>query len=120
MLTDSYHLFIQALHVINAAITAHQDSAWLKRQLRTWRDRFEGEKMGVAIFNGNPNLAEDYFTIALKDDGFVLVDHAPCNPITWKVTEDFLKDVATRPQYYIENPDRLDWDWMQNGVPEHV
>lgn len=30
----------------------------------------------------------------------------------WQITPTYLEDVTKDPEYYIENPARLNWDWL--------
>lgn len=113
----TYQHFIEALNVMNAAIAAHQDSNFFKVFLTGCENVFGDRNLGVAVYQDDPDTPHDYYTIRLEDRAFVLVSHGKKNPKwTWKVSEEYLQQVADDPNRYIKNPALLDWDWFTDRL----
>ena len=114
---DTISLFTKALNVMNSALEAHQDempySALLKATEKVMGDR----KLGVAVYESDPGNPFDYFTIRFREGSFELDAHGKKDPdLAWKVSREYLEKVAGSPQEYIDNPLKLDWDWLKSRV----
>jgi hypothetical protein len=114
---DTTSLFTETLNVINAAMAKHADSALLKPLLSAGEKLLEDREIGVAIYDSDASAPFDYFTIRCRDRSFELVSHGKKHPdVTWKVSRDYLEKVADNPQDYIDNPIKLDWDWLRSRL----
>ena len=110
-------LLTEYISICNRAIASHRDS-FPFRQLLEVAEKLAGDKtFAVAIYADNPKRPHDYFTIELLDGLFVVVAHGKKDPdITWRVRQSYLEQVVSDPQTYIENPAKLDWDWLKSRV----
>lgn len=115
---STYDLFLQALNVTNASMEANRNSVILKPMLDACRNELAGEDFGVEIYEDDPDAPCDYFTIRLKGDTFVLVSHSKPESTSaqWRVSLDYLRDVATHPRRYIDHPALLAFDWLNRRL----
>jgi len=114
---DSYTLFMGALDVLNTAMEKYRDKPIIKDILSLVDDQTAGRKFGVAVYNSEPDEPFDYFTIRLHNQKMELVSRGKDAPdIDWKVSMDYLCDLNENPQDYIENPLKLDIEWLRHRL----
>lgn len=116
--SEAYNLFVQTLNVVNVAILSHKDRVPYRQLLAAYKALFDTQDIVVAIYERNPEDAIDHVTIRLKNDQFVVVSHGKKAgaDVDWKVPKEYLKQVNASPQYYVEHPTALNWDWMKARV----
>lgn len=111
--SEAYNLFLKTLNIVNSALFAHKDRIPYRQMLAAFNKRFDGQNIGVAVYTDDPDTPHDHVTIRLDDHRFVIVSHGRQEPeFAWKIPEEHLKQVNANPQYYIEHPSALNWDWM--------
>ena len=114
---DTLFLFTQALDVINGALVEHEGSMPYEGLLRASETALGNRLIGVAVYESDPWAPFDYFTIRFRNRRFELVSHGTRETdMVWRVSPGYLEDVAENAQEYIENPVRLDWDWLKGRV----
>jgi hypothetical protein len=115
---SSYVWFLQALNVTNAVLDLHRDSLRLREMISHADAKLDGCDLVVAIVDDlAPSRKVDYVTIRLQQGRFVLVSHARTSPHTdWRVSKSYLVDVARNPRQYFDDPDQLDFTWLQKRV----
>jgi len=112
--SNTYSLFIQVLNVLNAALESNRDSPEFGPLLAETSSPGRSRDFGVAVYRDNPDEPYDYFTIRLKQGTFILVAHGKTrNAIVWRVSEAFLRDVASHPFQYYRQPDSLNLEWLR-------
>ena len=116
--SETTGLFTDALATMNAVIDANEDTM-------PYRLFFDASKkmdmeltMGVAIYKNDPDTLHDYYTIRYEGNRFELIDHGKQDgiDICWKVSEDYLQKLAENPETYINNPAKMDWDWLKSRL----
>ena len=112
--TETKTRFVDYLNTCNQAIDRHEDEFPFK-QLVSIGERVFGDKtIGVGIYKTDPNSPHDYYTIQVKDGRLHYHGHGKHDPdIEWKVKEEYLDDVVSNPETYIEHPFKLDWEWLK-------
>ncbi len=59
------------------------------------------------------------YAMAFGQNGLSAMRHADCKDCIcdreWDVRTDYLTDVAKNPDLYIQNPAKIDWDWMYDS-----
>jgi hypothetical protein len=109
--------FVEALNVVNAALAENKDKFPYKQILGAAGDLVEDQKLGVAVYKDDASKPFDYFTVRLRDAGLELVSHGKENPdVAWRVSEDYLDQVANNADEYIANPAKLDLDWIKDRL----
>ena len=112
---------METLDVFNRAIAANENSSPYREILAMGDKLFEGKNVGVAVYKDNADQPFDYFTIRFLNGKFELVARGKEEPeIAWKVSRDYLAEVAGNPQEYIDHPVKLDWDWLKNRISSAV
>lgn len=110
---NSYELFMGALNVINDAMEKYRDTAIIKDILSLVDDQTAGRKFGVAVYKDEPDNPFDYFTVRLHNKKLELVSRGKDAPdIDWKVSMEYLQDINENSGDYIDNPLKLDIEWL--------
>ena len=114
---DTTTLFTQALNTLNSALAKHRDALPYKPLIAASEKVLADREVGVAVYKSDASNPFDYFTIRFREGSFELVSHGKKDPeIAWKVSQDYLEQVADDPEKYIDNPAKLDWDWLKDRV----
>jgi hypothetical protein len=114
---DIVSLFARALDVINSALAEHEDSMPYEGLLRASETVLGNRRIGVAVYESDPWAPFDYFTIRFRHRRFELVSHGKRETdLVWRVSPEYLEEVAENAREYIENPVKLDWDWLKGRV----
>ncbi|HBO12895.1 MAG TPA: hypothetical protein DD491_08945 [Halieaceae bacterium] len=114
---DTYGLFMEALDVVNTAISEHKDGQLMGGLLTAADKTIGGKHLGVAVYRDDPDTPFDYFTLRFTNERLELLARGKDEPeIAWKVSQDYLRDLVDNPRDYIDNPARLDLDWLRDRV----
>ncbi len=110
---DTLELLQQYLDICDAAIEANKERFPFKQILSAAQENERQEDVLVQIGDQYP---PERFIIHAKDHK-VSEDSSPeCEDCScgaaWRVSSSFLKNVVENPLSYIENPARLDWEWL--------
>lgn len=106
-----------ALDVVNEALQKHRDHALIGPLLQGGEKMLGGKKFGVAVYRDDPDTPFDYFTLRLTGGRFELLARGKESPdIAWKVSQDYLRDIVDNPQDYIDNPAKLDLEWLRHRI----
>lgn len=116
---DSYDLFLGALDVMNEALENLRDKPLIKEIVSLMDKQAAGRKFGVAVYAEDPDTPHDYFTIRNHNGKLELVSRGKDAPdIDWKTSTDYLRDVNENPQAYIDNPLKLDIEWLKHRLQD--
>jgi hypothetical protein len=108
---------MKTLDVFNEAIAAHESASPYREILAMGDKLFGGKNVGVAVYKDNPDQPFDYFTVRFLNGKLELVARGKQEPeIAWKVSQDYLSKVSENPRDYIDNPVKLDWDWLKSRI----
>jgi len=113
---DTDALFTQYVNVVNQAVGQNRDRFPFK-QLLSMGDKILGDKeIGAAIYKTDADEPHDWFTLTF-DEGKLDATHGKGSPdIEWKIDRRHLEHVVADPQPYIDNPARLDLDWLKTRM----
>lgn len=113
---DDNALFTQYINVVNRAIGENRDRFPFQQLLAMGEKVLGDKKIGAAVYKSDPNRPHDYFTLSYEN-GKLKSEHGKDAPnISWKVKQEHLKNVVENPQRFIENPARLDLDWLKTRL----
>ena len=116
---DIYDLFTGALDVTNRSLEANRETKFFGTLIGAWDKFLEGHKAGVAVYDENPDQPFDYFTVRYANGKFQLQSRGKSEHDTeWKVSRRYLQSLVDDPQAYIDNPAKLDIDWLKNRLPD--
>jgi len=114
---DTYTLFMGALDVSNRALDELREAPVIKELLPMLEKQATGRKFGVAVYKDDPATPHDYYTVRVQNHMIQLDSHGKDAPeIDWKVSMDYLRNVNENPQAYIDNPLKLDFDWLRHRL----
>ncbi len=114
---NTYDLFMGYLDVVNEALEEHSDTPILGDVAEMLTKLGESRKLGAAIYDSDPQSPFDYFTVRIANGQVQLDARGKNEPdIDWRVSRDFLVEVNEDPQKYIDNPLKLDLDWLKTRL----
>ena len=114
---NTYDLFMGYLDVVNRTLDEHSDTPVIGQLLSLMEKFSTGKKFGAAIYKSDPESPYDYFTVRLANGKFELDSRGKDNPdIDWRVSQDYLAAVNDQPEKYIDNPAKLDLDWLKTRL----
>lgn len=113
---DTNALFTQYVNVVNKAMGQNRDEFPFS-QLMSMGEKILGDKkIGAAVYKDDPDSPHDYFTLTYED-GKLRATHGKEAPnVEWKLDERHLENVVDDPGTFIENPARLDLDWLKTRM----
>jgi len=110
-------LFMQAINVINRSLDAHKDEMPYKQILALSGKLLDDKKIGVAVYENNPNEPFDYYTVEFRQGRLEYVDRGKHEPdVSWTVAREYLQKIVDDPEPYVEHPEKLDWEWIKSRV----
>ena len=114
---DSYEQFMGALEVTNDALTELRDTPVIKSIVELMDKQAEGRKFGVAVYENDAENPHDYFTVRMHNSKLQLASPGKDAPdIDWTVSMHYLRDINQNPKKYIEDPWKLDVEWLKNRL----
>lgn len=115
--TSTETLFLEYLNTLNQALEAHRNETPYKQIIDASDRVFGDEKLGVAVYKTDPSSPHDFYTVKITDGRIAFVSHGKDAPeYSWKTKESFMKDVVENKQHYIDNPQKLNWDWLKSRI----
>jgi hypothetical protein len=116
---DIYQLFDDALKTTNRALEENRGEGIYGALISAWDKYLDGHKAGVAIYEDDPGAPFDYFTIRYLNGKFEILSRGKSEHDTaWKVSREYLTSLADNPQVYIDQPAKLDIDWLKDRLPD--
>ena len=114
-----YDLFKGTLDVTNEALEKNRDSKVIGTLISAADKTLNGHKAGVEIYDEDPDKPFDYFTVRYLDGKIELYARGKSEHDTeWKVSKDYLQSVVDDPQKYIDNPTKLNFEWLKVRLPD--
>ena len=99
--------------ICNEALLQNRNRFPFKQILGAARESEKDRPVEVCI---KDNGSSDTYVFRLKDSGIIAAPHDSCKGCdcvrSWNVSANYLEDVVKDPQSYIQNPAKLDWEWM--------
>jgi hypothetical protein len=116
---DVYQLFTGALDVVNRSLKENRDTKVIGTVISAFDKYLDGHKAGVEIYKEDPGKPYDYFTIRYHNKKFEIDSRGKSEKDTeWKVSQEYLESIVDDPQKYIDNPAKLDLDWLKHRLPD--
>lgn len=114
---DTVSLFTEYLNVANAAVAAHKDETPYKQMIQA-ADKLAGDtRFGVEVYADDPDQPFESFTVRHREGRLELLAHGKQDAdVDWKVSRDYLQKVVDDAQTYIDEPARLDLDWLRSRL----
>lgn len=111
--SDYDSLIERYLDVCNQALSLNKNRFPFKQILGAAQKSEYGKIIEVNIIGSSPSVS---YAMKFDPKGLVAKPHTDCRPCqcdrTWFVSADYLKDVARNPKSYIQNPAKINWEWM--------
>lgn len=112
---DNAHedLFAQYLEICNQALQESKHKFPFQQILGAARRVNSSRKTEVFVIEDRP---QSTYVLSVNDKGIAAEpaassDNCDCQG-EWRVARSYLEDVIQNPQKYIENPAKINWDWL--------
>ncbi len=116
---DYDDLIKRYIDVCNRAIMLNHDRFPFKQILGAAKNAEGSKIIEVRIKEGSPDLS---YAMTFDQEGLVARPHSTCTECQcdrkWGVSKSYLEDVTKNPEDYIQNPAKLDWEWMYDVSTE--
>lgn len=114
---SNMNLFQQYLDVCNHALEANKDNFPFKYIIEAARKSADSRTIEVRVIDDRPSAD---IMIRMEPDKITAEDHKACPncrcDAKWSVNKSYLLDVVNNPDIYIQNPARINWDWMYDNA----
>lgn len=108
--SDSYKLIEQYLDICRSAMAANKDRFPFKQIFAGLSDERVNRIVAVYIHEESSVLP---LGIKVRGGNFILEEGLPSSPCKiWRVSREYLEQVLSEPLSYINNPAKIDWDWV--------
>jgi hypothetical protein len=112
--TENAELLEQYITICNEALQKNKDRFPFKEILNAARENGDKKFVDISVVDDNP---EAEFVIHMDGSQIRAEDHESCERCNcsqkWKIRKSYLLDVVSNPDIYIENPAKIDWEWLQ-------
>ena len=113
---DYADLMKRYLDVCNRALELNENRFPFKQILGAARKSECGKVIEVNIIDGKLGAS---YAMTFDKEGLAAEPHSSCSDCkcerAWSVSKDYLEDVARDPESYIQNPAKIDWEWMYDA-----
>lgn len=112
--TSNYDdLMERYLDVCNQALALNKERFPFKQ---IWGAAQESECGKVIEVNIADGFSKASYTMRFSKGRLVAEPHSKCQyDRKWTVSEHYLENVAKDPEEYIQNPAKIDWEWMYDA-----
>ena len=100
-------LLYDYLGVLNSALVHSPDSQLIRDLRKLGETALDGSRLGIVVV---PD--EERFAIRFNGKSFALMPDEPPVALVWRAPRDYLERVIDDPSAFIDQPERLDWDWL--------
>lgn len=110
-------LFTQYIDVVNRSMGEHRDQTPWKQLFAATGNVLGDKDIGVAVYDDDPKHPNHWATIRFHDGTFDIVEQGKGDiDVAWKVQKDHLRNVVQDPKTFVDNPARLDMDWLKTRL----
>ncbi|MCS5597843.1 MAG: hypothetical protein NZ828_11385 [Alphaproteobacteria bacterium] len=108
------NLFVQYLDVCNRAIDANKHRFPFKQIMESVRDVQTHKNVEVIILDDHPPVS---CVICFDDNQKITTQPAigVRGLQKWRVSKAYLENVINNPDEYIQNPAKIDWEWLYHN-----
>lgn len=114
--SDNHDVLIQRyVDICNRALDLNKDRFPFQQILCAAREAETGRLIEVDIVDSKPKVS---YVMHIEKDSIVTEPHGDCDDCNcdrlWPVTLEYLKNVVHNSDAHINNPAKIDWEWMYN------
>ena len=109
--SEEAELFAQYLHICNLALTANKERFPFKQILGALPEPAAPQNIAVRIIDDHPKANHAIHMNADQTLSGCAAEACHCQK-EWRVTRSYLEDVIKHADEYINNPAKINWEWM--------
>ena len=108
------HLFKQYLKICNQALDENKNRFPYNHLWDAAQKLMEDEIVQISIYDDRPKIA---YCLQFKDHHIEAVKVSTTDKSdSCCINMSYLEQVVEEPEKYIENPAKIDWDWLRNNL----
>lgn len=107
-------LFKQYIEICNQAMAMNKDQFPYKHLLSVAAKFFSEHPIHLAVYDDQP---KGDFSVVYEKDGLTCkAVQSDESKNAWRINLSYLKKVVDHPEKYLENPEKLDLDWLKSRL----
>ena len=108
-------MFKKYLEICNKALSENKDRFPYKFILDAAKEKLSEKTVSIELYDDRPKLQCD---VKMVDNQIDVVECKEINAqnLPWQVKLSYLQRVIENPDEFIENPAKIDWDWLQDQI----
>ena len=109
-------LFQEYLRICNEALAVNKGCVPYYCVMEEIENRLNSHAIQVAIYDKDKLHPEASYDLIIQDHKLTAKPphKKPQVKCPWLISRQHLEDVTAHPQVYINNPAKLDWEWLNN------
>jgi hypothetical protein len=112
---DTDVLFVSAMSVWNRALDAHRGRFPYQQILAGLQEEAAHRRAAIALHDQDPNVPVARYVVRFRNG---LIEPAPVQSgnerVFWRPRVDDLENVVDNATAFIQDPARLDWQWLKD------
>lgn len=114
--TETAALFVDYLNTCNTVLAKNKDEFPFDEIIAQANKILAGKTIGVSVYKDDPERPRETFTVAMTKGVLHFVESKMRPNLTWKVKEEYMRQVVDNQREYIEHPTKLDLDWLKSRI----
>jgi hypothetical protein len=106
-------LFLRYLQICNQALESHQDDFPYKQLWESVQKGLQDKTISLAVYDDHPKVTYD---VAMSDNHIDVIGVRNETDNAWHVNLSYLEKVVANPEEYINNPAKIDWEWISHRL----
>lgn len=106
-------LFERYIEICNLALARHKETFPYKQMLAASEAVLFNTPIPVAVVDDEP---KSLFSIRLRNQHLDVAAMPDVEKTPWRLKKSYLKEVVDHPQDYINNPAKIDWEWLKSQL----
>ncbi len=109
-------LFLRYLEICNEALDCNKDKFPYKQIWHAAQKFLQDKNISLAVYDDNPKVT---YNLSINDNHIDVVSkkvEGKKSDGAWHVNMSYMEKVVSNPEEYINNPAKIDWDWLRNRL----
>ena len=108
---------VQYLNVANIVLDENEDKTPYKQLIHAGQKLLDDKRVGMSVYKDDSDEPIAHFTLGMKGNRLEMLAHGKKDiDFGFKVKKSYLEDVVENSDTYIENPLRMDFNWLKSRV----
>lgn len=111
--THTYTALLRVLSIVNTVLETHRNDPRLRFLQSSRHPEILQGPLRIQVLTDDPSCPDQVFQVRLKNGRLLMVNHGEDGgQVVWRTTLRYLRDVGEHPRQYLDDPDRLQLQWL--------